>query len=291
LKPQWLALGLATVLASCGHDSPLTEAAQVFWRYRYTYNVVYRTVGNWQGMLDVMGPRDASRARPAVVAFHGGGFVSGSKEQFVPFVLPYVVRNWVVVNVSYRLAKDAPAPAAVEDVRCALRWVGEHARAYGIDPRRIVVTGYSAGGHLALMAAFLPDSSSFDRGCPGPVPHPAAVVNWAGITDLRDVTSGWRRTSDPARWLGDDGEDLARLLSPLTWVRPGVSAVITVHGDEDTSVPHDQALRLHAALTKAGVPNELVTIRGGGHGYTSASARRSMQRVDRFLARHSGAAR
>jgi acetyl esterase/lipase len=288
LRPRCLAVGLAAALVSCAHDTPLTEAAESFWRYRYTYDVVYRTVGNWQGTLDVMAPRDTARAWPAVVAIHGGGFATGSKEEFLPFALPYVARQWVVVNVGYRLAKDAPAPAAVEDVRCALRWVGEHARTYGIDPRRVVVTGYSAGGHLALMAAFLPDSSSFDRGCPGSFLHPAAVVNWAGITDLADWS---RRTSSSARWLGEDRGDLARLLSPLTWVRPGVPPVITVHGDADRSVPHDHALRLHAALSAAEVPNELVTIPGGRHTYTSAPARQAMERVERFLDRHARATR
>ncbi len=274
-------------LAACRHDSPATSAAELFWQYRYSNDVVYSTVGTWQGTLDIMRPRDSLRARPAVIAIHGGGFVSGSKETFVPFVLPYVALDWVIVNVGYRLADDAPAPAAVEDVRCALRWVGENASTYGIDPRRLVVTGYSAGGHLALMAAFLPDSSAFDVGCPGPLPQPAAVVNWAGITDLEDAIAGPRRSDGPARWLGDRHEqrELARQLSPLTWVRPGVSPVITVHGDADGTVPHAHALRLHAALTKAGVANELVTIPGGRHTHVSAPARRAMERVVRFLQR------
>ncbi len=274
-------------LAACRHDSPATRAAELFWTYRYSHNVVYRTVGAWEGTLDIMHPRDTLHARPAVIAIHGGGFVTGSKETFVPFVLPYAALDWVIVNVGYRLADAAPAPAAVEDVRCALRWVRDNARTYGIDPGRLVVTGYSAGGHLALMAAFLPDSSPFDLGCPGPFPQPAAVVNWAGITDLEDVIAGPRRSQGPARWVGDrhDQSELARQLSPLTWVRPGVSPVITVHGDADPSVPHAHALRLHAGLTKAGVANELVTIPGGRHTYTSAPARRAMERVVRFLKR------
>jgi dipeptidyl aminopeptidase/acylaminoacyl peptidase len=100
--------------------------------------------------------------------------------------------------------------------------------------------------------------------------------------------SGPNRSAGPARWLGNrsDRRELARQLSPLTWVRPGVSAVITVHGEADASVPYAHAVRLHAALAEAGVSNELVGIAGGGHGYyTSAASRRAMDRVMRFIER------
>jgi acetyl esterase/lipase len=288
VRQRHWALLLAAATFGCRHDSPATVAAELFWRYRYAFDVPYHRAGDWQGALDVMYPRDTARAKPAVVAVHGGGFVAGSKESFIPFVLPYVARGWVVINVGYRLADQAPAPAAVEDVRCALQWVGRNAAAYGIDPRRIVITGYSAGGYLALIAALLPDSAGLDSSCPGERPTPAAVASWAGIGDLPDVVQGAHWSAGPARWLGDrpDRLELARRLSPLAWVRPGVPPVVSVHGDADASVPYEHSVRLHAALTAAGTSNELVGIPRGGHGYTSASSRRAMERVIRFLERH-----
>jgi acetyl esterase/lipase len=288
VRPQYCTLILVAATLGCRHDDPATVAAELFWKYRYAFDVPYHRAGTWQGALDVMYPRDTARPKPTVVAVHGGGFVGGSKEAFVPFVLPYVARGWVVVNVGYRLADEAPAPAAVEDVRCVLQWVGRNAAGYGIDPRRIVITGYSAGGYLALIAALLPDSAGFDGACPGQRPTPAAVASWAGIADLPDVIQGSHGSAGPARWVGDrpDRLELAEKLSPLLWVRPGVAPIISVHGDADASVPYEHSVRLHAALTAAGVPNELVGIPRGGHGYTSASARRAMQRVIRFLERH-----
>ena len=75
--------------------------------------------------------------------------------------------GWAVVNVEYRLGQVARAPAAVEDCLCALRWVIASAEEYGFDTERIVVTGNSAGGHLALTTGILPASAGLDRQCPG----------------------------------------------------------------------------------------------------------------------------
>ena len=82
--------------------------------------------------------------------------------------LPYLEMGFAVVNVTYRLARVSEAPAAVEDCRCALRWVIQNAKEYGLDVNRLVVTGYSAGGHLALTTGMLPASAGLDRQCPGP---------------------------------------------------------------------------------------------------------------------------
>jgi len=73
------------------------------------------------------------------------------------------------VNVEYRLASVALAPAAVEDCRCALRWVYQHAKEYGFDTSRLAVEGHSAGGHLSLMTGMLDASAGFDNECPGKV--------------------------------------------------------------------------------------------------------------------------
>ena len=81
-------------------------------------------------------------------------------------ILPYLALGMAVVNVEYRLGGATPAPAAVEDCRCALRWIVRNADRYKFDANRIVVTGMSAGGHLSLMTGMLPASAGFDRPCP-----------------------------------------------------------------------------------------------------------------------------
>jgi dipeptidyl aminopeptidase/acylaminoacyl peptidase len=97
---------------------------------------------------------------------------------------------------------------------------------------------------------------------------PAAIVNWYGITDVADLLDGKDRKDYAVMWLGNqpDRIGIARLVSPLTYIHAGVPPIITIHGDHDDGVPYSHAVRLHAALEKAGVPNKLVTVPGGGHG-------------------------
>ena len=108
-----------------------------------------------------------------------------------------------VVNVEYRLARTASAPAAVEACRCALRWVIQHAKEYGIDVNRLVVSGGSAGGHLALTTGMLPASAGLDRQCPGPDNlKVAAIVNWFGISDVNELLDGPNMKAYAVAWLG-----------------------------------------------------------------------------------------
>lgn len=121
----------------------------------------------------------------------------------------------VPASVEYRRAGEAPAPAA--DARCAVRWVAAHADSLNAAPRRLVLSGHSAGGHLALMAALAPSSAELDGACPWPeAPRAAAVVNWFGITDVADLLDGPNQRDWAATWIGGqlDGVALARRLSP-----------------------------------------------------------------------------
>ena len=118
-------------------------------------------------------------------------------------LFPYFEMGWNVVNVEYRLEKISPAPAAVEDCLCALRWIGVHARDYNIDVTKLVVTGESAGGHLALTTGMIPMSAGLDRQCPGPdLPKVAAILDWYGITDVNDLLDGPNQKSYAVQWLG-----------------------------------------------------------------------------------------
>lgn len=253
--------------------------------------LTYRTVNGWDGKLDLYVPTD-SGPHPLLIYFHGGGWEHGSKEMIVANVTPYLEMGFAVANVEYRLAAAAPAPAAVEDARCAVRWLGQHAEKYHFDTARFVLAGGSAGAHLALMAGMLRASDGLDGPCAGePEPHIAAIINYYGITDVQDLIAGPHRTHWAVEWIGTgpNSTELARRMSPLTYVRAGLPPIITVHGDKDKSVPYAQAVRLHEALDRVGVPNELVTVPGGGHAnhdFSDAELVRVHRRIEAFLAAH-----
>jgi acetyl esterase/lipase len=244
-----------------------------------TPNITYAIANNIELKLDLYLPRKRTAPLPTLMLFHGGGWVDGQKERNVFQLLPYLSLGWAVINVEYRVARQSPAPAAVEDCRCALRWVTYHAKEYNLDTSKIMLTGGSAGGHLALITGMLPAQSVFDRQCPTesstrwreatePQTKVAAIVNWYGITDVADLLEGPNAKHYAMEWLGSlsNRQELARQLSPINYVRAALPPIITIHGDQDDIVPYSHAVRLHTALDKAGVPNQLVTIRGGKHG-------------------------
>ena len=238
-------------------------------QYRVLPNITYLTANNYEAKLDVYTPAGNSSPVPTVLFIHGGGWVGGTKEGAQLWILPYLEMGWAVVNVEYRLGRVSLAPAAVEDCLCSLRWVYRHAKEYNFDTAKIVVTGHSAGGHLALTTGMIPASAGLDRQCPGTEElKVAAIINWYGIADVVDLLDGPNMKTYAVAWLGSlpNREEIARRVSPLTYVRPGLPPILTIHGDADHTVPYTHALRLREALDKAGVANQLFTVPGGRHG-------------------------
>lgn len=284
---------LATVFAlpARGQLSPSAVwAATVFKNYRVQPDITYLTANNWQAKLDLYQPTGLNEPAPTLVYFHGGGWYTGDKDEPILRLLPYLEMGWAVVNVEYRLSGVSLAPAAVEDCRCALRWVLEHAGEYNLDPDRIVVSGHSAGGHLALTTGMLTAEAGLDYHCLGKrEPKVAAIINWYGITDVLDLIQGDNVQGYALNWLGmsSDRESLARKVSPLTYVRSDLPPILTVHGEKDPLVPYQQAVRLHQALTEARVPNRLVTISQGPHGpFSSEETLRAHVIISEFLEQH-----
>ena len=277
--------------AAGAQDSPLAWASRLESEYRIVPNVTYLTASNWEAKLDLYVTRTPDKPLPTLIWIHGGGWTGGTKESTAG-IPAYLSMGMNVVNVEYRLARVAQAPAAVEDCRCALRWVIQHAKEYGIDTDRLVVSGGSAGGHLALTTGMLPASAGLDRQCPGPDNlKVAAIVSWYGISDVNELLDGPNMKAYAVTWLGSapDRDEIAKRVSPLTYVRSGLPPVLTIHGDADPTVPYSQSVRLHKALADAGVASELMTIPGGRHGFDCCTAPQRFDayvKIREFLTRH-----
>lgn len=286
----FVVLALALTGAPALAQTSLSEwTAVVANDLRVVNNITYLTASNWEARLDVYVPR-AAGPHPTVLQFHGGGWVGGTREGVLLRALPFLEMGFAVVNVSYRLGRVAQAPAAVEDCLCALRWVIRNAKEYNFDVSRIVTTGYSAGGHLALTTAMIPASAGLDRQCPGTEPlRVAAVVNWYGITDVVDLIDGANTRSYAVEWLGSrpDRAEVARRVSPLTYIRKDLPPILTIHGDADPTVPYAQATRLHGALQQAGATSQLHTVPKGLHGnFPRPDQLQAVEAMRAFLAKH-----
>lgn len=237
--------------------------------FRVIPNITYLQANGVELKVDVYQSRDSQGPAPTFIYYHGGGWVGGSKEANILRLLPYLEQGWTAVNVQYRLGNVSLAPAAVEDSLCALRWVARNAEEYGFDTDRLVVSGNSAGGHLALTTGMLPADSGLDRQCPGAeTPKVAAIVNWYGITDVGDLLDGENEKGYAVRWMGSlpDRNEIAARVSPLNYVNPNLPPIITIHGDADPTVPYDHAVQLHRLLDRAEVRNQLITVPNGRHG-------------------------
>ncbi len=235
-------------------------------------------------VLDILRSKNAPAGkRPGVLVIHGGGWINGTKESMVErFCLPYLEKGFVVANVEYRLARAAPAPAAVEDALQAAKWFRDNARRHNVDPKRIVVTGGSAGGHLALMVGMTPKSADL-----GPSADVAAVVNFYGITDVGEQIEGPNMRQYAARWVPQQTERrlLARRVSPMAYVRKDVPPILTIHGDEDPTVPYEQGVMLTKALLAAGAKAELIPVHRGQHGFPPETMTGLYEQIFDFLRR------
>ncbi|HEX9942154.1 MAG TPA: alpha/beta hydrolase [Thermoanaerobaculia bacterium] len=282
-KRQCIAAAVIAILGatlSCAPDPP-NPLETIGFEYRVIPNLTYRTVGGWTGRLDLY-VRPDGRNKPTLFWIHGGGWTAGSKEEDALFFLPYLADGWSVASVEYRLAAAAAAPAAVEDCRCALAWLLQNAARYGVSAERVVISGISAGGHLALTTAGLYGSDA--RECRVPIGFkPAAVINWYGPSDLSELAFGDDPFDQAVEWMSGQRE-LARSLSPLRHVSASAPPVLTIHGNADDVIPYSQSVRLHKALSKAGVANQLLTIEGAHHGdFTAEQIARAYGAVRSFL--------
>jgi acetyl esterase/lipase len=236
-------------------------------------------------VLDVVQPRAPALAnRPGVIVIHGGGWVQGSKEMMLDqYCLPFVRHGFVVANVEYRLATAAPAPAAVNDVIEAARWFHDHAAEYKTDPKRIIVTGASAGGNLALLTGMAPASADL-----GPLIKIAGVIDFFGVADVPDQLEGPNARDYAALWIPEQPNrgELARRVSPMTYVRKRLPPILALHAEADPVVPYQQSVKLVKAIRSTGGDAQLITVPGGNHGFVEQQMDLLWPQIFKWLKKH-----
>jgi acetyl esterase/lipase len=226
--------------------------------------------------MDVYLPANNETLRPAVVVIHGGGWSGGKKIWGYPveFAKRMVPAGYAVFCADYQLnefeeidgkkvAKRKAAPQNVFDCMDAISFVRLHAKAYGVDPERIAVAGDSAGGHLAMLAAYGADDASLGAGrlYPQVPPRVRCVVDFYGVANFETFPAwgGWtfiRSNSDPA---GVKTAALRRY-SPINYLTKNSPPTLIVHGRNDSGVTWKQSEELAAKLKELGVPHEFVTL-------------------------------
>jgi len=245
--------------------------------------IEYSNPDNQHLQVNLARPKSGDGPFPAIICIHGGGFRAGHRDGYNNLCLRLAERGYVAITVSYRLAPKYQFPAAVHDVKAAVRWLRANAGKYKIDPQRIGVTGGSAGGHLAQFLGVTAGIKQFegDGGNPDQSSAVACVVNVYGPSDF---TKSYGKSVDAAEvlplFLGGNVEQERRrhiLASPLYWVTPEAAPTLCIHGTEDKYVAHEQAVWLIDRLKAAEVPAELLTLPGAGHGFKGEDAQKADQ--------------
>jgi acetyl esterase/lipase len=255
------------------------------------FDIAYRAVKGFRPLtLDLYRPVQRGAALPLIVFVHGGGDTRHA-DAFadLPRALAgLAARGYAVAAVDYRPAGEARYPAAIQDVKAAIRFLRLKAADYGLDPTRVAAWGLGEGGRLAALAGVGCGVAAFDPGgATAPSDCVQAVVDWYGPVTVPDAASpdmlGCAAAACPP--------GLAQLASPLSFVAVDSPPFLIVQGAADTAVPPAEAQKLYAALKDKGVPAEYQEIPDVGHGFVRAGApdtAAAMQAMDRtaiFLAK------
>lgn len=247
--------------------------------YDLRSDVVYSSPGGQDLLADVYLPASTGK-RPAVLVLHSGSWQRGSKRRMTAVAEELARYGFVVVNANYRLAPASTYPAQLIDVRSAVSWIRSNARELGVDPARIGILGYSAGGHLALLSA-LSQNGQKDAAAV------QAVVSAGGPTDLTDFFDifplhrflGKTRAEDP---------ELYKQASPIEYASPAAPPTLLIHGESDLIVPKSQSVKLLEKLTSLGAPVEFRWLPNGHVGTTAGFNAVEVQTAAEFLGRRLG---
>lgn len=288
----YLLLILACLTASCSFRQPAHEAVSELSNTaspepQPTFdasvlgsverNVVYCTAEDETELLmDVYYPAEYANAWPVMLFVHGGGWSSGSKNEFP--LSGFTELGILGVSINYRLSPEVTFPAHIEDVKCAVRHLRANAAVYNLDPDRILAVGGSAGGHLVSLLGTTGDSGEFNTGpylefssrvkAVVAISAPTDLGNWI-CDDPQKVEAYYLYVFDSTAKCNQPDEKITAA-SPVTYVSAEDVPFLLLAGTADDVVPYHQSEILHQALQEAGVSSQLVLVEGGDHGLSVA---------------------
>ncbi|WP_404335420.1 alpha/beta hydrolase fold domain-containing protein [Planococcus rifietoensis] len=262
--------------------------------------------GPWKSQkLDIYLPNEGEGPFPVIVAIHGGGFMQGDKTGIdIAPMLEGVNRGYAVVSVNYRLSSESLFPAAINDVKSAIRFVKANAEEYNLNPEKLAAWGGSAGGHLAALAGTSGDDDALNGKNTENSHHSSevqAVVDWYGQINFLKMDEqfeesgitpklGERNTDESleSKYMGrnitEKVEDVKKA-NPETYITENDPAFLIQHGTADPNVPTQQSIdfaeKLTAVLGEEKV--ELTLFDGAVHGGESFNSEENLNKVFSFL--------
>jgi acetyl esterase/lipase len=260
-----------------------------------TRDVVYGRARGIDLTLDVYRHRDHPTGCPVLFQIHGGGWIGGRKDdQALPLMYQLADHGWVCVSANYRLSPHATFPEHLVDVKRALAWTREHIADYGGDPAFVVVTGGSAGGHLASLVALTQNDASFQPGFESADTSVRGCVPFYGVYDFLDRSGAWQHSGlrsilerHVMKGAPDEIPERWEEASPISHVHEDAPPFFVIHGDADSLVPVGDARAFVKALReKSREPVAYAELPGAQHAFEIFPSLRTLrvnQGVERFL--------
>jgi len=241
-----------------------------------TRDIEYGRAGNEPLLLDAYAPSTPGPHSVAVL-IHGGGWSHGDKagsdrpgdpSDITPWLVYLTTEGCTWFSINYRFVPDHPWPAGFEDVQNAIRWVKAHAAEFHGDPNRIALFGHSAGGHLAALSAF---NATRDTRVQAAVLFAASVDFPISSRPHPKIVPRLQSALHPPVGMSPEGVAVAQDPWAIDHVTRFSCPVLIVHGSADRTVPFARSLSLLTKLREAGVPHDLITVKGGPHSLIDAT--------------------
>lgn len=235
-----------------------------------TFELCYKKTADTSLCLDLFLPDGTLTPPPLVMWIHGGGWIEGDRK--TPLLEWLVPHGFALASIDYRLTGQGTFPNHIIDCKDALIFLKENAAQYGYDPKRIIVAGDSAGGHLAALMGTSAGHTDWEPA--GADCSVQAVIDFYGPTVFgREWPNSTKPDSCESQLIGApvasaQGRARTAAASPLTYIDGSEPPFLIFHGDADDVVPYAQSVYLRDALEKVGVPVSLHRVWGAGHGFS-----------------------